>query len=174
MNRNAIAWCFVALFLGALLHAGRASAANTCAIGMPAAWVAGGGTTAQWSGTIAYTRGGIKNPASLAGPAGSAQTTPYYFDANEFAIVCTAFPTAGGGADPLISQAAAITALQAQAAGLQTQIDTIQTFSSLDPADLGVTPASVGKVWAWGLGVVIFLFTLGMAVGAALKGVRQL
>ncbi len=173
MNRNAIAWCFVVLFLGAMFHAGRASAANYCSWGMPAAWVSGGGTSANWA-TSGATYGGIRSITNLKNSVGSATTTPFTFDADEYGIVCTSFPNAGGAPDPLISQAAAISALQSQATGLQQQIDTVQTFSSLDPADLGVTPLSVGKVWGWGVGVVLFLFMLGMAGGSALKAIREL
>lgn len=43
---------------------------------------------------------------------------------------------------------------------------------AFDPAALGITSASVLSVAGWGVGVVLFLWSLGYGIGAALKLIR--
>jgi hypothetical protein len=42
-----------------------------------------------------------------------------------------------------------------------------------DPADWGVTSASVGEVYVWGVGSVLALFWIGYAVGTATGIIRK-
>lgn len=44
---------------------------------------------------------------------------------------------------------------------------------AFDPAALGITAASVLAVAGWGVGVVLFLWSLGYGIGAALKVIRM-
>lgn len=44
---------------------------------------------------------------------------------------------------------------------------------AFDPASLGITPESVLAVAGWGVGVVLFLWSLGYGIGAALKVIRM-
>lgn len=91
---------------------------NYCTIGKPVGW---GGTDAQWiNNNVSY--GGIKAPEAFFQSARGAVTTPWLFNADEFNIVCTAFPTAGSASDPIISQAAGIANLQSAVANLQSQV----------------------------------------------------
>ena len=106
--------------------------ANYCTWGMPAGW----SVENMWqatAGSYYQTIGGqtYKNPVQLFSQARLATSgTPYYFNADEFNIICSSFPSAGGSTDPLISQAAAIQALQAQATGLQAQITAITPWAA--------------------------------------------
>lgn len=106
--------------------------ANYCTWGKPANW---GGTSAQWQDGLPHGAGGISDPETLSAKAKAATSTPFYFNADEFNIVCASFPSAGGGPDPLISQAAAITALQAQATGLQSQITAIAPWTGASTSE---------------------------------------
>ncbi len=45
--------------------------------------------------------------------------------------------------------------------------------SMADPADWGVTSASVGEVYVWGVGSVLALFWIGYAVGTATGIIRK-
>lgn len=44
---------------------------------------------------------------------------------------------------------------------------------AFDPAALGIDAASVLAVASWGVGVVLFLWSLGYGIGAALKLIRM-
>jgi hypothetical protein len=92
---------------------------NYCSWGKPAGWA---GTNAQWSDFSGYSVSGLSNPATLFTQARPALTTPYYFDADQFGIVCASFPTAGGGSDPLISQASQIASINTTLATMQGTI----------------------------------------------------
>lgn len=44
----------------------------------------------------------------------------------------------------------------------------------LDPSSLGITPEEVMHVFGWGLGAVLAMFSLGIAVGSAIGVIRRL
>lgn len=117
----------------ALAAAAPLQAANMCSMQMPAAWTAAGGTAGQWTGGTNYVFGGVRNPTSMRSLAGT--DTPTYFDADLYGIVCASFPTASGGPDPILGQAAAIAALQSADVGLQTQITAISPWSGASAAE---------------------------------------
>lgn len=148
--------------------------ANLCSWGKPSGWGTGAQSTGStgacptatgtpdgfwWSANAGYSCGGVKNPATLFNQARSAYTTPFYFDADEYGIVCASFPSASGGADPLVSQQAAINVLNTSVANLQTQVSAITAGSITQAPNPDTLAASaqifgafvVAGVVAWGL-----------------------
>ena len=46
----------------------------------------------------------------------------------------------------------------------------------MTPADweaIGITPETILYCMTWGMGVVLFFWSLGFAVGCAIRGIRQ-
>lgn len=132
--------------------------ANYCTWSKPAGWT----NNAQWeatAGSYSYNIGGqvFKNPAQLFASARLAVSTPYLFDADEFNIVCQAFPSAGGAADPIISQAAAITQLQATLSTVTADVTALKSYSGASDALASERLADQGLVWTLFLGALIVI-----------------
>lgn len=127
---------------------------NYCSYGMPAAWSAGGGTVSQWGSASATTVGGVKNPATLRNSVVPATTTPYYFDADEFGLVCASFPSAGGGPDPILSQSAAINSLNATVASMQATITTLTSPVETSPERIQDMSVIAGLFLAVGISIL--------------------
>ena len=142
---------------------------NMCTWKKPASWT---DTDGHWAGVhgsnyqLAYSSGGYKNPSTLAIAANSATTTAYYFDADEFNIVCTSFPSASGSTDPLVSQAAAITLLNTSVANMQSQVTAIASIASASSPGFDQRIADMSVVWSLFFGACI--------VVAAAKGIQKL
>jgi hypothetical protein len=132
--------------------------ANWCSIALPA-----GASVGEWTNysqlTGAYSS--YFTPAHFRNSANTATSSaPFYFNADAYNIVCSSFPSAGGGADPLVSQAAAISALQAADVGLQSQITAITPWSAA--SDAGGYMTSELHVEYFGA-VVAFLVVIWLA-----------
>lgn len=141
-----------------LLLAWPAQAANWCSYQRPAAFT---GNEAWWNGAGANSAGGISNPYSLWLQAKAAYSTPFYFNADVYGIVCSSFPSAGGGTDPLISQAAAIAALQATDVGLQSQLTAISPWAGASAAEgAEMRMADMFELWYVFLGVGVVVLCL--------------
>lgn len=130
--------------------------ANFCVWKKPADW---GGTDAQWVSSSGLVLNGIPNPAQfVVSVRTAAASTGYYFDADTAAISCSSFPTAGGAPDPLISQAAAIAALQAQATGLQAQVTAIAPWTGASTSEAQQAYfGDVNEMWYLFFGVCILI-----------------
>jgi hypothetical protein len=48
------------------------------------------------------------------------------------------------------------------------------TISSLTLETIGINPVSIAYVFAWGLGSVLLIWSLGFAVGAAVKSIKKI
>lgn len=135
--------------------------ANFCTVKMPKAWTDAGGTFAQWSSpTVSTTLGGVANPQTyrvraIASPEG------LYFDADQYGVVCASFPDASGNEDPLISQAAAIKALQSAAVGLQNQITAMAPWVGENAEDAQAERIQdMSDAWILFFGAAIVIFCL--------------
>lgn len=50
----------------------------------------------------------------------------------------------------------------------------VNVADMVDPAVLGVTPSQILQVFGWGVASVIFFWSIGFAVGVAVKLIRKI
>lgn len=130
--------------------------ANWCSIALPA-----GASQGEWTNYAQLTGAHSQyfTPYHFRLQANTATSSaPFYFNADVYNIVCTAFPSAGGSSDPLLQQAAAIAALQSADVGLQAQITAITPWSAASEAGGYATAELQMEYFGYVLGFLVIVY----------------